>query len=57
MIAQPISTRIGGSPNGLARIQVPDDCSLARLHGIIQAVMGWQDYHRTSLRLTRSGLG
>jgi hypothetical protein len=27
------------------RIEVPDDCTLARLHRIIQAVMGWQDYH------------
>lgn len=32
-------------PTVWRRIQVPDDCSLARLHRIIQAVMGWQDYH------------
>lgn len=27
------------------RIQVPADVSLARLHRILQAVMGWEDYH------------
>jgi hypothetical protein len=27
------------------RIQVPADCTLARLHKVIQAIMGWQDYH------------
>lgn len=27
------------------RIQVPADCTLARLHKIIQAVMGWHDSH------------
>ncbi len=27
------------------RIQVPADCTLARLHKVIQAVMDWQDYH------------
>src|SRR6266436_9095184 len=32
-------------PTVWRRIQVPDDCTLARLHKIIQAVMGWQDYH------------
>ena len=32
-------------PTVWRRVQVADDCSLARLHRIIQAVMGWQDYH------------
>jgi hypothetical protein len=32
-------------PTVWRRIQVPDDCTLARLHKIIQAVMNWQDYH------------
>ena len=32
-------------PTAWRRIQVPADCSLARLHKVIQAVMGWQDYH------------
>jgi hypothetical protein len=27
------------------RIQVPADVSLARLHRILQVVMGWEDYH------------
>jgi hypothetical protein len=32
-------------PTVWRRIQVPADCTLVRLHRIIQAVMGWQDYH------------
>ncbi len=32
-------------PTVWRRILVPDDCTLARLHKIIQAVMDWQDYH------------
>src|SRR5579863_935384 len=32
-------------PTVWRRILVPDDCTLARLHKIIQAVMNWQDYH------------
>jgi hypothetical protein len=32
-------------PTVWRRIQVPADYSLARLHGVIQAVMDWQDYH------------
>jgi hypothetical protein len=27
------------------RIQVPADVSLARLHRILQVIMGWEDYH------------
>jgi len=27
------------------RVQVPADYTLARLHKVIQAAMGWQDYH------------
>jgi hypothetical protein len=27
------------------RVAVPGSCSLHALHGIIQAAMGWQDYH------------
>jgi hypothetical protein len=32
-------------PTVWRRIQVPADYTLARLHGVIQAVMDWQDYH------------
>jgi hypothetical protein len=32
-------------PTVWSRIQVHPDCTLARLHKVIQAVMGWQDYH------------
>jgi len=32
-------------PTVWRRILVPDDCTLARLHKVIQAVMNWQDYH------------
>lgn len=27
------------------RIEVPGDIKLGRLHRVLQAVMGWQDYH------------
>ncbi len=27
------------------RIQIPADCTLARLHKVVQALMDWQDYH------------
>jgi hypothetical protein len=33
------------SPTVWRRIQVPADCTLARLHKVIQATMGWQDFH------------
>jgi Plasmid pRiA4b ORF-3-like protein len=32
-------------PTVWRRIQVPADYTLARLHGVIQAVMDWQDRH------------
>jgi Plasmid pRiA4b ORF-3-like protein len=32
-------------PTVWRRILVPADCSLARLHKVIQGVMDWQDYH------------
>ena len=32
-------------PTVWRRIQVPADYTLARLHGVIQAVMDWQDHH------------
>jgi hypothetical protein len=35
----------GSQPLIWRQIQVPADFTLARLHGVIQAVMGWQDYH------------
>ncbi len=35
----------GVEPAVWRRIQVPIDFTLARLHRVVQAVMGWQDYH------------
>lgn len=35
----------GTGPQVWRRIQVPADFTLAGLHRVIQAVMGWQDYH------------
>ena len=32
-------------PTVWRRVQVPADYTLARLHKVIQAAMGWQDYH------------
>ena len=34
------------STDSLGRIQVAADYTLARLHGVIQAIMDWQDYHQ-----------
>jgi len=36
---------LGIEPEIWRRIQVSSDITLDRLHEIIQAVMGWQDYH------------
>lgn len=33
------------------RIEVPGDVTLARLHAIIQRVMGWEDYHMWSFQV------
>lgn len=33
------------------RIEVPGDVTLARLHAIIQQVMGWDDYHLWSFQV------
>ena len=38
-------TIIGSEPSIWRRIQVPGNVSLHRLHLILQAVMGWQNYH------------
>jgi hypothetical protein len=35
----------GSKPPIWRRLLVPDDVTLARLHHIIQAAMGWWDYH------------
>jgi len=38
-------TIIGSEPSIWRQIQVPGNVSLHRLHLILQAVMGWQNYH------------
>ena len=38
-------TVIGSEPSIWRRIQVPGNISLHRLHLILQAVLGWQNYH------------
>lgn len=39
------------------RVQVPSDVSLAKLHRIIQEVMGWSDYHLHQFRLGETYYG
>ena len=57
-------TLMGSRPPIWRRIQVPSDTTLAQLHGVLQMVMGWQDYHlhlfsvgRTMYGLTDPELG
>jgi hypothetical protein len=35
----------GVQPSIWRRVQVLSDCTLGQLHRVIQAVMGWEDYH------------
>lgn len=39
------------------RIQVPADISLARLHRVLQAAMGWSDTHMHAFRMGRQTFG
>jgi len=39
------------------RVQVPGDISLGKLHRIIQAVMGWDDYHLHQFEVDRTYYG
>ena len=40
-------------PSIWRRVQVLSDCTLAQLHRVIQAVMGWQDYHLHQFTIKR----
>ena len=39
------------------RLLVPADITLAKLHHVIQAAMGWEDYHLHEFRIGDSGYG
>lgn len=41
-------------PVVLRKIEVPLDIKLDKLHGIVQAAMGWEDYHLYEFRVGRS---
>lgn len=41
----------GSKPPIWRRIQVRGDITLAKLHGILQVVMGWEDYHLHAFRV------
>src|ERR1700749_2785197 len=45
------------SPTVWRRIQVPADCTLTRFHRVIQATMGWQDYHLHEFTIRRQVYG
>ena len=41
----------GSKPPIWRRVQVQGDITLAKLHSILQVVMGWQDYHLHAFRV------
>ena len=51
MIYQIKVTLKGSKPPIWRRIQVRGDITLARLHKVLQAVLGWHDYHLHSFRV------
>lgn len=51
IVAQLKITLLGIRPPVWRRVQVPAAITLPRLHRIIQAVMGWQDYHLHAYRI------
>lgn len=47
----------GSKPPIWRRIQVRGDITLAKLHRILQVVMGWQDYHLHAFRIGATEYG
>ena len=47
----------GSDPSIWRRILVPADCSLARLHLVLQAVMGWENYHLHEFKIKGQDYG
>jgi pRiA4b ORF-3-like protein len=50
-------TLLGTEPAIWRRFQVSSNLSLAQFHGVIQAVMGWSDYHLHEFRIGQYRFG
>src|SRR5450756_56990 len=50
-------TLLGTSPSIWRRLLVPAEVTLARLHDVLQAAMGWQDCHMHESRMGRRYFG
>ncbi len=50
-------TLLGTNPPIWRRLLVPEDLTLERLHRVIQAAMGWQDYHLHEFRIGKQRFG
>src|ERR1017187_2384819 len=48
---------LGTSPSIWRRLLVPAEVTLAQLHDVLQAVMGWQDCHMHEFRMGRRYFG
>ena len=50
-------TLLGSKPPIWRRILVPADLTLAKLHGVLQTVMGWYDEHMHEFRASQNRFG